>query len=250
MRQFHPQERRLYGVEARVHSQQVVVVLGLPAVHPQHPELLGQDIVVGRHQASVPEPAQVLRGEKAKTPDVAESPHGATPVMRTDRLRGVLDHPNPAPLRLVKPRGHVRRLAVEVDGDDRLRTRRDLLEHIRGVEVEAAQRDVGKNCLRPEPRDAARRREETVRRGDHLVPGADVERHQGQKQGVRTTRATDRVLRPAVGRHLLLKLHHFGAEDKLPVSQNRIEGCAQFGFDGLVLAAKIKERDIHRVIDF
>ena len=66
----------------------------------------------------------------------------------------VLENGNPFPLRHVSNRIHVGALAVEMDGLDELRPRRDRFLELRGVQVERIRLDVDEDRPRAQPREA------------------------------------------------------------------------------------------------
>ena len=68
------------------------------------------------------------------------------------------------------------RVAEDVDGDERLRARRDRGLDRGRIEVERARVDVGEHRRRAFVDRAVRGRDERVGRRDHLVPGADARR--------------------------------------------------------------------------
>ena len=62
-----------------------------------------------------------------------------------------------------------------------------------GAEIEGFFVDIGQQRRGARTEDRAHRGEEAERGGDHEVSGADMERGQGQPEGVRAAGAADRV---------------------------------------------------------
>jgi len=95
-------------------------------------------------------------------------------VLRTERLAGILDQRKAMLLGDRAQRIELARVAVDVDGDDRLRARRHRRLDGRGVEVERARVDVGEDGHAALVDEAVRRCRERVRRRDDLVARADA----------------------------------------------------------------------------
>ena len=121
MAQAHPQQGRLQLVEAAVDARDLVpVAVALPAVS----ELAqpGREVrVVHQDRPAVAEAAQVLGGVEGERPEAAlagERPDGTALVESPVRLAGVLEHGDSPLAREREDRGHVRGVAVEVDGQD------------------------------------------------------------------------------------------------------------------------------------
>ena len=93
-------------------------------------------------------------------------------VARAERLARVLDEREPVPVADRAQLVELARIAVDVDRDDRLRPRRDRRLDRRRVEVERPRVDVREDRRRALVHRAVRRRDERVRRRDHLVARA------------------------------------------------------------------------------
>ena len=94
------------------------------------------------HQAAVAGGAEVLRGEEAEAAVVAHRARPPPLVLGADGLGGVLNHDQAATPGDVQDRVHLGALAVEVDGNDRLRARRNAALDLRGVDVVRVRQDV------------------------------------------------------------------------------------------------------------
>ncbi len=75
MRQLHVQYRRLQLIDAEVSTDELVVVLGFPAVDPQNLHVLGEHLIVRDAHAGITEeraPRSFVEEDRA-TPDIAEA---------------------------------------------------------------------------------------------------------------------------------------------------------------------------------
>jgi hypothetical protein len=68
-----------------------MVVLAVGTVHAHPAQRRGQSVVVGRHEAAVPEGAEVLAGKERETAHAPDPTHQAALVGGPDGLRGVFD---------------------------------------------------------------------------------------------------------------------------------------------------------------
>ena len=102
---------------------------------PQEPDPIGQDGVVGHDHATVAEAAEVLGRVEAQDSPGGRSTRRAPLVLRTDRLRRVLDHDEAGLLGDRHDRVHVGDLAVEVHGDDGAGLLGDRRRDVLGVEL-------------------------------------------------------------------------------------------------------------------
>ena len=100
----------------------------------------------------------------------------------------------------------VERPAEEVDGEDRLRPRRDRVVHLGEIEVERLFVDVDEHRRRAREPDDVRGRRKRVGRDDHLVALSDAEREHGEVKRRGAVRDGDRVLDPAGRRDERLEL--------------------------------------------
>ena len=135
------QRRGLDLVEPRVGSHVLEDPLGLRAVEAQHADALGELGVVDRDEAAVAEAEEVLRRVEAERRGDAR----AGDLRRAEGLGRVLDHRDAEAGELRERR----RPAEEVDGEDRLRARRDLLGDALGIEVQRDRVDVREDGRRP-----------------------------------------------------------------------------------------------------
>ena len=93
---------------------------------------------------------------------------------------------------------HVRTLTIQVDRHDRLRPARDSCGDRFGVEVVGGGVDIDKDRPGSHADDRTGGGKEGERGGNHLIPGANVESHQGQHESIRPRGAADPESRIAV----------------------------------------------------
>ena len=193
MRRFHPQHRGLQRIQPEIAADGLMVVLRFAAVIAHQSDARGERRVVRRHQSGVAERAEVLARKEREAAAVAER-SGLTPAIgRADRLTCVFDHRDVARARDLQQRLHVDRLSVQVDRDDRFRTRRERAVQAPGGHVERHRIDVGQHRRGANARDAAGGGEERIGRGDDFVARTDAERHQRGEDRVGAGRYADRV---------------------------------------------------------
>ena len=178
---------------AAAHQAQVADRVGdLVGVRGDEPALAGGD---------------VLRRVEAEARRLRQPAQLAAAVGALGRVGGVLDHGDPE----LPDRIHVRRLAGQVDGHDRLR----LLGHCRAdqrrvdVEVALAHVDEDGRCAGVD--DHVGGRGPRDRRRDHLVAGLDPERDERQVHRRRARCHREDVLRLQVLGHPLLEQRRLGA---------------------------------------
>ena len=109
-------------------------------------------------------------------------------VRRAERLARVLDQHDAVTLADRDQLVVLRRVAEDVDRDERLRLRRDRGLDRRRVEVERARVDVREHRSRALVDRAVRRRDERVRRRDHLVARLDTCEAHAEMQSRRARR--------------------------------------------------------------
>ena len=230
-------------VESEIAADDLVVIFRMRAVPAQEADLVGQGAVLSDHGPAVAEAAEVLRREKRIAADRPHRSGPASSVFRANRLGGVLDDRQIVPPRDVENRIHLGALAEQVHRHDRLGARRDLGRDAARVDVERHRIDIDEHRLRSHADDGARGGEERVRRRDHLVPLADVERHQRDEQSVRTGGDADAVIRPAIRCDFLLHRFDVRSVDELRRFDDTQDGSVEFRFEGEILGLQVQHRD-------
>ena len=176
-------------------------------------------LVVREGLAAILEAADdmTLVGEAA---DGAERSHGPSFEGRAVGLARVLDHRQPAPGRHLQDGSHVRRLPVQVHGEDRARSgaegRLDLPWIQRHPLV-----DVHEDGARAGLADRRRRGDRSRRDGDHLVLGPDAVGEEGYYERRRPRGGGDGLPHAAHLGEGLLKLTDAGPLGQLPRFQGR-----------------------------
>ena len=146
--------------------------------------------------------------------------NGRAAIAGAERFAGVLDERQPVPLGERAQRLELTRVAEDVDGDDRLRPRRDRRVDGCGVEVERARVDVCEDRCRPLVDRAVRARRERERRRDRLVPGLEPRDVAEQVQSGRAARDRRCVRRSDRLREELLEAVDPGAQREAPRPQH------------------------------
>ncbi len=214
-------------------------------MHPQPPQRGCQAIVVGGDQPAVAEGAEVLARKEREAAERAEAADRTPLVQGPDCLRRVLDDWHARLRRRGQNRIEVRRLAVQMDGDDRLRPRRDGRRHPRRVDVVRDGVDVDEHGRRAEPRHAAGGREERIRAGDDLVARADAQGHHRDEQGVGARRHADGVFDVQQRGQLALEALDLGAHDEALAVADTRHDVEDLLADRPVLRLQVQQRHVH-----
>ena len=211
----------------------------------QGADALGEDRVVGGHRAAFAGRAEVLAGVE---PEAAEASHragAAAAVVGAVRLRRVFDDRDAVAVGDREDGVHRRRLAVEMDRQDRLGARRDRRLESSRVEGAPPQVDVDEDRPRADVADRPGGGDEGHRHRDHLVAGTDVEGVEGEVERARAAVDGDRVRAAAVRREVAFEALDPGAEDEGRVVEHAGELVQQLGAQALDLGLEVDEGDAH-----
>ncbi len=144
----------------------------------------------------------------------------------------------------------VRRLAEQVDADQRARAQLAVAPHLgdallqmRRIDLEGARIDIDEHRRRAQHQRHLGGRGVGEGGQEHRVAAADAFRHHGDLQ--RVGAGTDRhaMLRAAELRQFGFQFGHLGAEDELAMRQHRVQPPAQVGGDARLLRLQVEERD-------
>jgi hypothetical protein len=191
--------------------------------------------VVGHDRAALAVRAEVLAGVEAEAAGARERPDAATLVECAVRLRRVLDDDEIVALGYFVHGVHVRRLAVEVDGDDGARALGHGALQLCGVEVVGDGVAVHEDGRGPYGRDGLGRGEEGVGRDDDLVAGADAARQQREVERRRAVRDADALARADVVRELALERLDLAPEHEGRRVEHALDGRVNLGLERAVL---------------
>ena len=159
----------------------MVIIPRLLTVIAQHTQLRRQFVVIGRDHAAVAEAAQVLRRIEAEGTQRAQRTGPPAAILGADRLASVFDDGNAAGRgRDLPDLVHLGTLAEEMHRNDRLRGRRQLVQHVGRIEIKRFGQDIGKHRFGAQPPHGAGGRKERKARHDHLVARPDAQRQQRQ----------------------------------------------------------------------
>ena len=238
--ELHAQHRALHAFEPVIVADLVVMIAHGGAVLAQGLRA-GRERGVVRHQrAAFAAGAEILRRIKAEGRRGAEAAHRFALVLRAMRLRRVLHEGQIVPPADVRDGIDVERQAVQMHGQHGLRARRDGLFDQRGIEVERLLVNVRIHRPRPAVRDGPARGDESERRGDDLVAGADIVQPHRDMQGGRAAVEAERVLHPAVRREILFKLRHVRPEAERTVVERTRQRGVQLRADGTDLRGQVQ----------
>src|SRR3990172_3610707 len=193
VRQLHPQQRGLQGVQPAVGADGLVHILPGGTLGAQQPQPPGQVVIIGDHKPSVPQGAQVLRGVQTEAPQVADGAHLLPPELGAHRLGGIFDHEEPMLPGQREEGSHICRLPEEMYRDEGLDGPRPEVQPLMGsraprqhsfhrirIQIECLWIDIGEDGLSPGMDNGADRPEEREGGRQDPVARADAERLKGQ----------------------------------------------------------------------
>ncbi len=112
--------------------------------------------------------------------------------------------------------------------------------HRRRREIERLRIDVAEDRPRADPGNGSGGRKERERRGDHLVAGADLERHQREQQRIGAGGHADAGGRAAIARNFRFERAHVLAQNELLAGADRFDDRHDLGADLGELRLKIE----------
>ncbi len=244
------------GVEARIDSNDLVVVPPATAVDAENSHVLGEPLVLAQHHPRISSASEVLRRKERQCAEISKGSGHSHFSVRGEtssphRLCGILHKPRSPALGESTKLRHRSHAPVQMDRQEHQTTLagRSSLEsalHRRRREVEGCRIDVGEYELRPDTSYRPCGREKGERRRHDRVIGTDFERHQGEEQGVTSGGNADRVPGTAELFHLALEALHCRPENKLLRSEHRRYGVVDFGANFGVLRLEVEKRYFHR----
>ena len=155
----------------------VVMIIRPAAVDPQREKQFTEVSVIRRDQPAVAHSPEIFRRKKTEGPRIPEGPGVSTAATGADGLAGVFKDLDAASISQFHDGLHIGTLTEEMHGDDGFRTRRDLPLDLFGINRKRIGSDVHEHRHRVQTRDAARRRKESKRHGDHFIAGFHPRRH-------------------------------------------------------------------------
>src|SRR4030043_1300897 len=128
------------------------------------------------YHSSISKSPQVFGGVKGKTPEISDFPSPSSFrmmgfVFSSQSLSSILNDKKPSLLSHFKKRVHINALSEEMDGDDGLRSRGDLLFNLRGIDIIGVRIDIDKAGGSSYARDSPSRSKEGEGRDEDFVSG-------------------------------------------------------------------------------
>ena len=239
--QLDPADRRLHldhapvGAEALVQPAEARRVLTLVHRVPAFPVVLIRPhalpkivVVDSDHSAFASSRHDLVLAEGPRA-DVADRADAAASIAGAVCLCAVLDHLDPARARKLHDRIHVRRIAAEVNDDDRAGAIGQHRPDCFSRDVAAIALHIGKDGDCSGIHDARRRSDEAARRDHDFIASADAQSFERDIQGDGAVHQRDRVARADPICELALELATFFASPVIyPVG-------AEHGSDGFRL---------------
>ena len=231
-------------VEARVEARDLAAERRRVSALSQGLDAFDEFFVVRRDGAAVAVGAEVFRRVETEGRGEAESAREFAAVGRAVRLRRVFEDEEVAARGDFVDAADVGGLAVEVDGDDGARARRDGRFERGGVERERVGVYVGEDGDGARVEDGERGVGGGQRRGDDFVARAGAHRAGGEERerdGVRAVADARREARAAEARPLLFKRRDLGAEDVRAAAEHAPERFVRLRPDLFKLSPKVEK---------
>jgi hypothetical protein len=212
--------------------------------HPKLTEEAREFCIVGGHQATVPEAADVLRREKRERTHCAVRADIGTVVVGAPCLGAIFDDRN-----LTRRFGqhlHISGLTEEMDRDHRFRAAIDLLSDLARIKTVVDILDVDEDRRRAEPRDNPRSGEKGKARKNDLVPSSYAEGHQRDQESIGPRGDPHRVLDPEPGGRFVLKGLDLRSKDEELTDGNLCKRRFDGFTHGFVLSGQVEQGNGHR----
>ena len=145
------------------------------------------------------------------------------------RLTGIFNHSQIVLFCNSNNRLHISALAIEMDGQDGARARRDRGSDGDGIDQVVIKGAIDEHRLRASVGNGFGGGDEAVGNGDDLVAGADAEGPKDELEGIGAGADDDGVLGAAEFRPLALEGGDLRPEDELAVAQHSVERRIELG---------------------
>ena len=245
--ELDPQDGRLDLVQARVVSDDRVVIAGRLSVLAERSELLGEAIVARGDAPRFTVRAEILGAVEREAVHAAAS---ACPLAVVEesavRLRGVFDDRDVPVLSELLERLEIHGPSVKVDRDDRLCPRRDRGRDRGRIDEHRFLVDVDEDRPGVRVQDRFDGREERMRHGDDLVTAGHAAGSDRELQCVRAAAHADRMLGPDVRREFLIECLDVRPDGELHALEHVVDRPADFVADRRVLSFQVDEGDFLR----
>src|SRR5579884_3301610 len=140
---------------------------------------------------------------------------------------------------------HVRHLPEQMNRKNRTRPPGDFRFNLFWIDIERSRVDIDKDRSGSEPGNGTRGGKEAVRRGDYLVAGMDIQRHQCDEQSIGSRGNSDCIATLAILGDLLLELFDLWSQNKPLRLRHAIDRFSNFAANRRVLCLQVKQRN-HR----
>src|SRR4051812_43249319 len=173
---LYSQNCGLHCIKPRIKALLCVHIFFFLSPIAEMPNFLGQCIVVRNYGATIAVCAEILPRVEAEAAEVTDCAAKATFVFSPVCLCGVFDYAKVVSTRDCQNRIHVRRVTVEMNRDNCLRSRRDCRFESGNVDVVECWLAIDENGAGAGIRHGKGRRDKCVRRQDNLITRSDTDR--------------------------------------------------------------------------
>ena len=237
------QKGGLQLIQPGIDPGEFMVILDARAIVREPSKPVGEGRVIGGDRSPVAQCTEVLARIEAERRSIAEAATGLAAEPRTVGLCRVFEQLQAATSGDLAEFAHRGGPAIKVYRNDGPGPRRDGCFDAGGIDVAAAWRGLDRYRPCADFADCQPRRNEGVRRHDHLVVGADVPGAQCQVQGIEAIAHTDAMRGAAPGGELPLEGGGFLAKQQSAAVQDARQRCFVGRTVSVVDALQVEERN-------
>jgi hypothetical protein len=151
-------------------------------------------------------------------------------------LRGILDQSQPVTAGNVSQRFQIRRLTIQMDGQDYFRAFRNRTLNFVWIYVVSARVDVYKDGTRPNSRNRFGSCDKSMGGGYHFVAWLKTDRQQSEQQRPGSGGDTYRIFGSGGRRQRLFKLRNFITQNKAGAVNDALNGRIDLRLDAGILS--------------
>ena len=205
-------------------------------------------VVIGHDGAGIAHRAEILARIERIGRGRAEGADLLAFIAGQMRLRAILHHPELVLVRDRHDRVHVRRLSVQMHGNDPDGAWRDRGLDRRRIDRERSAIGIAEHHGGAGVRNHRRSADPGMRRGDHLVTRLDLQRGHREIQRIGAVGAGDAMLDVYGRSELPFEGIDVGPANESVVADDGGNRAVDLAFDGLILQLQIRKRHRHRVV--
>src|SRR6266851_2124676 len=168
--------------------------------------------------------SQIFTVIQAEAGDVPETARALALVDGSMRLGSVFDDAQPMLMREIHDRLHLRRVAVQMDGNDGARALAQSAIQLSPVHCVGIRLDIDKNGRRAHLRYSLDGGNKRMRDRNHLIAGSNMAGTQSQRDGIGSIRKANSIITAAIAGETLLESLILRTKKELHVIQHILDG--------------------------